>query len=408
MAGGAEAAARGHYLLELGRAVEAEAHFRTALSSDPGNSDLLSSLARALLLQDRLELARDEARRALVASPTNIGALVVLSAALSGLKDFAGATEAIRQGLQLAPHLAQLHAQEGVLLIAQDRPLDALVPLGRARAIDPEDSGIVSLVAAALFNGRRYDEAEATVAEALRLDPDNAEAHRILGLLSLSRGGGRSAVDAHRTALRLDPQDEDSRYGLGTALKSRNPLYGLMLRYGQWLGGLPQGARVAALFAPYLATRVLRPFDDHLWAQVLIALVFAAVVVTWTLEPLMNTVLLSSHSGRTLLPPAAKRATYAFLTYLGAAVVSVIAWLAAGSGEAAILAMGLALWAASAGQTHLVATSRLRIAVGLQSVGALLACVSAAALLIGAPWAMTVVPLFVAAGVIALWFTAFA
>ena len=408
MSGGAAAAARGKALLDLGRAVEAERYFREALASDPDDADVLSSLARSLLHQDRFGEARDNAMRALAASPTNLNGLVVLSAALASLGDTAGALEAIRRGQQLAPFVAQLHAQEGALLLNQEQPDAALGPLNRARGLDPHDAGIVSLLAAAHFNARRFADAETAVADALRLDPDNAEAHRIQGLLALRRGGGRAAVDAHRAAVRLDPQDPDFREGLATAMKSRNPLYGLLLRYGHWLAGLPQGARIGMLFAPYLASRLLRHVDDQIWAQVLLAVVFTAVILTWVLEPLMNTVLVSSHYGRNLLPAATKRATYGFLAYTGAAIVSAAAWIATGTGDAAILAMGLALWAASCGQTHMVGPSRLRIALGLQAVGALLAVVGSVALVAGAPWAMTVIPLLIAAGILALWFTAFA
>jgi Flp pilus assembly protein TadD len=267
MTDGAGAAERGNALLDLGRAIEAEKYFREALAAEPANADLLVSLARSLQQQERYDEARDAARQGLAASPEHLGGLLVLSAAMAGLEDFPAALQAVQRGLQIAPGLAQLHAQEGALLIAQGNSANAFGPLELARTLDPEDSGTVALISAALYNTRRFEEAERTAADALRLDPDNSEAHRILGLLSLRRGGGRSAVDAHRTALRLDPTDPDYREGLATAMKSRNPLYGLLLRLGNWQEGLPSGARWLVLLAPFLASRVLRPFDDHVWRR---------------------------------------------------------------------------------------------------------------------------------------------
>jgi len=409
MTHGAGAAERGHALLDLGRAAEAERSFREALAAEPANADLLVSLARSLQQQERYDEARDTARQGLAVSPEHLGGLLVLSAAMAGLGDFPAALQAVRRGLQIAPGLAQVHAQEGALLIAQGSSIDALAPLARARALDPEDADVAALTSAALYNARRFEDAEKAAADALRLDPDNSEAHRVLGLLSLRRGGGRSAVDAHRTAVRLDPSDPEYREGLATAMKSRNPLYGLLLRFGAWQEGLPSGARWAVLLAPFLASRVLRPFNDHIWAQVLLVLVFAVVLLSWALEPLMNTLLLCSSYARNLLPRDTKLATYAFLAYTVLAVVSATVGIAATSEDALVLALGLALWAVTAGQTHLVAASRRRIAIGLQGAGALIALWACSFAALGAS-SPGVHPggLLVLSGVAMLWFTALA
>lgn len=409
MTDSAGAAERGNALLDLGRAVEAEKFFREALAVEPTNADLLVALARSLQQQERYDEARNAARQGLAASPEHLGGLIVLSAALAGLEDFTGALQAIQRGLQIAPGLAQLHAQEGALLIAAGNSANAFGPLERARTLDPEDSGTVGLISAALYNTRRFDDAERAATDALRLDPNNSEAHRILGLLSLRRGGGRTAVDSHRSALRLDPTDQSYREGLATAMKSRNPLYGLLLRFGDWQEGLPSGARWLVLLAPYLASRVLRPFNDHAWAMVLLVLVFAVVLLMWALEPIMNSVLLCSSYARNLLPRETKLATYAFLAYTVLAVASVSVAVAATSEDALVVALGLALWSMTAGQVHLVAASRRKIAWGLQGVGALFAVWACFFVALGAS-ANGFHPggLLVISGVAMIWFTAFA
>ena len=410
MTDGAGAAERGNALLDLGRAVEAEKYFREALAAEPANADLLISLARSLLQQERYDDARDAARQGLAADPEHLGGLLVLSAAMAGLDDFPAGLEAVRRALQVAPGLAQVHAQEGALLIAQGNSANALRPLERARTLDPEDSGTFALISAALYNTRQFDEAERAAADALRLDPYNSEAHRILGLLSLRRGGGRSAVDAHRTALRIDPTDPEYREGLATSMKSRNPLYGQLLRLGDWQQGLPPAARWLVLLAPFLASRVLRPFDDQAWAQILLALVFTVALLMWALEPVMNAVLLCSSYARNLLPRETKLATYGFLVYVGLAVASVTAGIVTSSDDALLLAMGLALWSVSAGMTHLVAASRRKIAIALQGAGALLAVWACSFVALGASSQGGVHPggLLVLSGVAMLWFTALA
>jgi hypothetical protein len=127
----------------------------------------------------------------------------------------------------------------------------------------------------------------------------------------------------------------------------------------------------------------------------------------WTLEPLMNTVLLASPFARRLLPRGTKLATYAFLAYLLAGVACVAVGMASGQGEPLFLAFGLGLWAMSAGQTHAVRPRWRRTAVALQALGA--AAALAAVLLLalaGSPGLLALA--LVLGGVAMLWFTSIA
>lgn len=395
-------------MLQLGRSKEAEGFFREAVAEEPDEADHHVGLAHALHGQGRFAEARDAAREALRTEPDHVGALSLLASAHGGLKEYAAAMGAVRRGLELAPQLAFLHRQEGAVLLAMDRPQEAAASLERARSLDPEDSEVAALQAAAAYNGRDFDEAARLVGEALALDPDNAEAHRIRGLLSLRKGGGSDAVGAHRQAMRLDPTDPDYREGMALAIKSRNPLYGLMLRYSDWVSGLPGGTRWLVFFAPYIATRVLRPFEEQLWARVLLVLVFAVVLVTWTIEPLMNATLLLRRYTRNLLPRATLLATYGFLAFVGVAAACAITGIVTHSGRWYVVAIGLGLWSISAGQSHTVREARRRLTVLLQAAGGLLgaAAVVTTALGLGAGTPLSVG--LIVTGIAMLWYTNFA
>ncbi|HET9139426.1 tetratricopeptide repeat protein [Actinophytocola sp.] len=403
----AEAALRrGEMLLEVGRPKEAEAQLRIALTADPGNGTLLALLARALLEQERYEPARDTGRDALAADPENVLALSVLGAALAGLKRYSDALDTVRRGLALAPEIAGLHRQEGAVLLAMDRPADALDSVQRARRLDPESSATAALHAGVLFELHRYREADDAVAEALRLNPENPEAHRLRGLLALRRGGGRSAVASHRTALRLDPTDVASREGLSLALKSRNPLYGLLLRFGMWLDGLPRGLRIGVLILPFVLTRILRPYEGQTWAEVLLVVVVALVLLSWTLEPLMNCVLLLTRE-RHLLTRPARRATYGFLAFTAVALACAITAMADGPPELLPLAFGLGLWAMVTGSIHnLRPPLQTVITVGAAAAAALGAMAIVAALL-GTASANIVAGIILFTGIAATWVTGF-
>ncbi|GAB1510889.1 tetratricopeptide repeat protein [Actinophytocola sp. KF-1] len=397
---------RGVALLDLGRAGEAEPHLRTALAEEPGDPRVLALLADAVLRQQRYDEAVATSRSALAADPGYVPAYSVLAAALAGLERFADALDAVRHGLALAPEAAVLHLQQAGVLLGLNRDGDALASIDRSLHLDPENAEAHAVRAAVLVRLRRLDEADAAVDDALRVDPENAEAHRVRGVIALHRGGGKRAVAAHRAALRLDPTDSYSRDGLSTALKTRNPLYGALLRFGLWLDTLPKGVRIAVLIAPFVLTRVLRPFEDQTWAMVLIVVVAALALLTWTLEPLMNCVLLLTRDRR-LLSRDAKRATCAFLFFLAAAVACVVTGQVSGPAQLTAVAFGFGVWAMVTGSAHLLDPGpRKLVAVG--GAGAVVVgAMAVVAVLAGAPGATVAVALLLIAGIAGLWFTAF-
>ncbi|MFD7655392.1 tetratricopeptide repeat protein [Actinosynnema sp. NPDC059797] len=397
---------RGQALLDVGRHQEAEAQFRAALAADPGDPVTRTLLAQSLLRQERFTEARDESRTALADDPEHVMAHSTLAAALAGSAQLRESLEVLRQAMRLAPGFAGLHLQEAYVLMAQERHAEALESARRARALDPEDADAATAQAAALYDLHRLDEADAAVAEALRLDPQNADAHRVKGLLALRRGGGEPAVSAHRTALRLDPTDPHAREGLSVALKSRNPLYGALLRFNSWLGSVPTGARVAVLLVPFLLTRFLRPFDDQVWAKVLIIVVVGLVVLSWTLEPLMNCVLLLSRD-RHLVSRAARRATFMFLGFAAAAIAVAVLATVEDQPRLLPLALGLVLWAMTSGSTHNVREGRRKVLLVGTAVAASLGVLAVTATLTGAPGAVPAVMLVLIGGVVAAWLSVF-
>jgi Flp pilus assembly protein TadD len=398
---------RGRSLLELGRPVEAERCFREALAQHPDDAELLSELARALLEQERWDDAAGAARRSLAADPDHVEAMFLLARAYAARKHYDRAMELVDTALQHAPEEMALHSLKGAILARQGLDEAALTHIARARALAPEHPDVVAQHAAILYDLRRNAEAAQAVADALALDPDHVGAHRIRGLLALRSGGSREAVEASRQALRLDPTNTHQRQVLAVAMKARNPLYAWLYRLQDWQAGLPKGARYAIILGPYVASRALRPFEDHLWAQVLLVVIWAAVLVSWTVEPIMNAVLLCSRFGRALLPRGATVATIAFLAYAVAAFACVADGLTSGGGEPLLLAFALGVWGVSAGQTHTVRPRLRTIAVALQTAGGL-AALTALAMLVTTGSAGVLTLLLLLGGVAMLWFTSFA
>ena len=67
----------------------------------------------------------------------------------------------------------------------------------------------------------QLDEAIAGYREAIRLEPDYAEAHYNLGIALQDKGQLDEAIAAYREAIRLKPDSAEAHYNLGNALRTR-------------------------------------------------------------------------------------------------------------------------------------------------------------------------------------------
>jgi tetratricopeptide (TPR) repeat protein len=328
----------------------------------------------------------------------------VLAGAYNALGLRPDALATIRRGLAIAPEFAGLHLQLGYVLLADERPADALVVAERARELASESSATAALVAAVLCDLGRLADADAAVEEALRLDPENADAHQIKGVLALRRGGGKAAVQAQRTAVRLDPTDAGAREGLTIALKTRNPVYGTLLRFQLWLGTRPTGVRVAVSVAPFVMAQVLRPYLGQTWAKVVLGVVLGLVVLSWAIEPVMNCVLLLSRD-RLLVNGPTRVATAAFVTFVAAAIACFVASSAGGLGRLVLIAIGFLLWALATGHGHRVRPGWRKPLVAGAAAGAALGAIAIVATVVAAPGAPLVTGLALFSGILAIWFT---
>ncbi len=82
----------------------------------------------------------------------------------------------------------------------------------------PRDVNIVAMRGAVLTKLRRYEDAEQSLRQAIRIAPTFAKPHEDLGFVLLELKRPREAADILRTAVRLDPQLEQGWFNLGKAL----------------------------------------------------------------------------------------------------------------------------------------------------------------------------------------------
>lgn len=394
---------KGEALLDLGRPADAEPLLRAALLENPKDVESLGLLARCLIAQGRPDEAVEYASEAIAAEPDDPDGHFLLSYARVGMDDNVGAEHAIREAIERAPLWSPYHELYAGILLAQERAGDAVEVAERARSLDPENAGAATQHAAALLQLGRLDEAEEAVGEALRLDPASDVAYQVAGAIELARGGGADAVAHWREALRLDPTDELAREGLAAALKSRNPVYGQLVRFWMWESRLSNGAQIAILFAPLVLIRVLRSAGTSPVTIALIAVVIAFVVLTWAIEPIMNLALLATRYGRTLVGRDERASALVFAGFVAAGALFALVGLV--SSSFLVLALGLGLFTLSVGSAHHLPEPRRRRFYASTAIVAAVALLGAVSVAAGwDPGLATAGLVLLVAGIASTWF----
>ncbi|MBY8849993.1 tetratricopeptide repeat protein [Saccharothrix longispora] len=161
---------------------------RPALAANPRHAEAWCRLAAAHLDAGEPDPALDAAKRALVLHGDHAWAQRLTALALSELDRHAEATVAARECVRREPDDWRCHVVLAEVLAAD--------PHGRAEAVDA---------------ARR----------AAHLAPDEARPHQVLGDAALRVRDWGTAERAYRTALRLDPHDDDVRANLATVRRKR-------------------------------------------------------------------------------------------------------------------------------------------------------------------------------------------
>jgi tetratricopeptide (TPR) repeat protein len=293
-------------LMEQQRFDLAEEKLRQSLAGSPDHALCHALLAECLCERERLDEATAEARQAIHLDPELAEGHAALAKALYARNHFEGAEGAIQEALLLEPENANYHAQRALIAMGRRDWPAALNAADEGLRIDAEHVGCNNLRAMALVKLGRNADAGATIASALAREPENAFSHANQGWTFLHAGRRQEALEHFREALRLDPEMEFARAGIVEAMKSKNWIYALFLRYFLWMARLSGKAQWAIILLGFFGYRVLAALARDNpgfspWVRPLLIAYVVFAVMTWIAVPLFNLLLRLDRFGRHVL-----------------------------------------------------------------------------------------------------------
>lgn len=293
-------------LVEQSRYELAEEELRQVLAQEPQDAYAHALLGYCLTERERFDEAALEIQQAIHLAPDFSYAHYVQSRLLHERNLFKEALLAIREAIRLDPDDPDYCAQEAIIHLNEKRWQQALDAAERGLRNDPEHVSCTNLRAMALQKLRRKDEAAGALQTALSKNPDNSVTHANQGWALLDRGQPKEALEHFKEALRLDPGNEWARAGIVEALKARNFIYAIFLKYFFFMTRLSSGAQWGIIVGGYIGNRLLSGLarsnpDIAPWVLPLRILYIAFVILTWTAQPLFNLMLRFNRFGRLAL-----------------------------------------------------------------------------------------------------------
>jgi tetratricopeptide (TPR) repeat protein len=135
----------GHYRAR-GDEEAALLHLRATAAALPDNGDLQVELGHTLLVLARWEEAEAAFAHAVAVQPRLEQGWDGLGVARTLRGDYAGAEEALREGLRVAPRSASIYEHLGDALLGDGRAGDALVAYQRAATLAPDQTHLVDKI----------------------------------------------------------------------------------------------------------------------------------------------------------------------------------------------------------------------------------------------------------------------
>ncbi|RYY62589.1 MAG: tetratricopeptide repeat protein, partial [Chitinophagaceae bacterium] len=302
---------RAQLLHGQGRITEAIRELKQVLEMDPKNADALGLYGRCLLDKSQYDEGIGLIDAAISLDPYNGYYFYLKGFAFYRKNQNDKAIQWLMESISIEPYRSAPYGLLAIVYIEEKKFQEALKKANEGLAIDAGDITCLNARGMALNKLKQTDAAIETMKEALAQDPDNEFTHSTYGWNMLEKGRHREAREHFREALRLDPNYANARSGLKESLKSQIPPYRWLLQYSFWVTNKGKKAGWAVPLIIYALVRVISTsFGSNESTSMIGALIVLAylvfVVATWIINPVANFFLLFHKDGKYALDATEK------------------------------------------------------------------------------------------------------
>jgi Tfp pilus assembly protein PilF len=254
---------RSQLLINQGRYDLAEKELRQVLSVEPDFASAHELLAVCLSEKKQYVEAFQEIGAAIALNPSHANFYYTHANLLRMQGNLKQAEGAILEALRLDTEEPNYHALLANIQQTQGRDIEALRSTEQGLSLDPEHVWSMNIRLLTLLNLGRISEAETEVDATLAISPNHPFPHAVKGWVLLHQNQISDAMHSFREALRIEPSLDWARVGLLEALKAKNDLYRLILKFDLWrlrlkatqddiYSGQPQDPFLRLLFCPLM------------------------------------------------------------------------------------------------------------------------------------------------------------
>lgn len=321
---------RGIQLYELERYQDAVSYFKKALEFDPEDYSTIFHLAHCYLQLDDLEKSEEMANALLQINPDNENVYFLLSQIYLSKSNLKKALEFIDKAISIYPYEADFFGQKSYIQLNEKNYESSLNFANEGLALEPNNKLCLNARVQALTKLNRKEEATATIENLLEKDPENVYSHANVGWSKLENGNTKEALHHFKQALALDPNFEYAREGMSTALKAKNVVYNLYLKYSFWMSKKSTKQQWIFNIGMYLAYRFsVKLLSNTTYTFLVIPIIILYLLFAlggWLMESLSNAILIFDNYGKYLLDKDQQKSGRAFQLLLLGAILAIVCY----------------------------------------------------------------------------------
>jgi tetratricopeptide (TPR) repeat protein len=198
----------------------ASAYLKRAAQSDPQNLTLLLTLAHSCLYSSQYPCVLDTFHQIVALNAESAEADMLVGEALDEMKETDGAIREFRAAVQANPKEPNVHFGLGYLLWKKGQYADAAKEFQAEMDNDPEHLQSMLYLGDSKMQMNQPDESRILLEKLLKLNPDNAMAHRDLAIVYADQDRKQDALHEFQAAIKLAPNDVNAHWRLGRLYRS--------------------------------------------------------------------------------------------------------------------------------------------------------------------------------------------